>query len=136
MKTVFILLISLFFLVLAGPGYAHDSAQYQKAVLSTALNVDHLQCVKCLVADQEHAVIKDNASAEESEYPADVDDEDENYSRISARKYVLLFNYFITLSCAFLLSCLYNFIKHRLPQVGYLVSSSSYKYITQRVLRL
>ena len=137
MKTVFILFISLCFLVLAGPGYARNNSQFQKTTLSAALNVDHAQCIKCLVADQEHhAVIKNNASGEDSEYPANVDDEDENDTQISARKYVLLVNYFIALSFAFLLSYLYNSVKNRLPQFGYFLSSNRDKYITQRVLRL
>jgi hypothetical protein len=134
MKTVYLICIFLCFLLLGG--VKHSYADYNKHAVSQA----HLKTAKpaqlqLAVPDKEHAVIKHKASADVSEYLISIDDNDEEDLSMSARKYVILVS-FLALSYAFILSSLFSSIKDRLPLCGHLANASSYKYITQRVLRI
>ena len=123
-----------FFLLLGSQVFAHSGIK-SAATHSTLRSAD-LQNSKFSNYSQQNAIVKITLSGEEVEYAADIDDEDVEYTRVSTRQQVLLINYFLTFSCAFLLSYLFNTINSRLPNCGHLAFSSSSKYLTQKVLRI
>ena len=132
MRAIYTYVAALCFLLLGSIGYAHAAAHHHKTVTVTTAKPHY---IKFASPSHEHALIKKTVSADDGEYALDVDDNDED-DHFSARKYVLLVKCFVALSFAFLFSYLYNSIKDRLPHCGHLAYSSSYKYITQRVLRI
>jgi hypothetical protein len=135
MRTVYLFILALCFLLFGSPTFA--AGMYNShATHSTQLRSANPQYRNLLNIDQEHAIVKNAVINEDVEYAANIDDEDENHFRVTVREHVFLINYFLIFSCAFLLSYLFNLIKGRLQLYGHPAFSSSYKYLTQRSLRI
>lgn len=136
MRTICLLLLALCALLPGSHAFAANAGIKSVATHSTQLKSANPQNIYFSTFGQEHAIVKNTVVGEEIEYAADVDNEDEDYTRISTKEQVLLINYFLTFTCAFLLTYLFNTINSRLPNCGHLAFSSSSKYLTQRVLRI
>jgi hypothetical protein len=135
MKTVYLLILALCFLLFGSQAFAAGTYN-SHATHSTQLRSSNPQYRNFLNFEQDYAIVKNAVINEDIDYAANVDDEDENHFRITVREHIFLINYFLIFSCAFLLSYLFNSIKGRLQSYGHPAFASSYKYLTQRSLRI
>lgn len=81
---------------------------------------------------QHHTVTGVTSPDEEEEFLISDDIEDEDVNNVFVRKYKLLARYNLALSYLFILSYLYKCLK----APSFFWGHSSYKYITQKVLRI
>ncbi|WP_345952001.1 hypothetical protein ABDD95_11300 [Mucilaginibacter sp. PAMB04274] len=134
MKTVYIFLVSLFFLLLGGDNYAYTGAHLKRAKYSSAQDVSKVQKVSLGTVNKDNTLIKQANLSEDSEHLISVEDEDESDGL--ARRHLLLDKYSLLLAYTFVLNLFYISFVKRLPFCSHLSYSSSYKYLLQRSLRL
>jgi hypothetical protein len=126
--------IALFFicvcyLLLGGYNYLYTGKRHHS--YSTSLHIEKNHQSKFTDKKQHYPVLKEaNASQQEVNLLADIEDEDNNDT--AARKYKLFARLLYALSWSFILNWLYNRFKIPRPHSPVF----SYKYITQRVLRI
>jgi hypothetical protein len=112
-------------------GYNYLYTGKHRASYSTSFHIEKNHQSKFTDKKQGYPVIKETGSGQhESNLIADIEDEDTNDP--TARKFKLWAKILYALSCSFLLPWLYSRFKSPRPY-SYIFS---YKYITQRVLRI
>lgn len=114
--------------------YVHLDAYQNRISYSQVQNIKKTQQAKFTNANKDFTVPKYTSLGKEKEHLLINNEEEEDY--VSARKYVLLVRYFTTLSLTFNFNYSLSIFKDSLPFCTHLSYSSSYKYITQRVLRI
>ena len=134
MRIVVIFFLFLCFSLSGMYDYVHLDAYQNRISYSPAQNIEKTQQAKFTNAYRDFTVTKNTSLGKEKEHFVIVEDEEEDH--VSARKYVLLVRYFTTLSLAFNFNYSLSIFKDSLPFCTHLSYSSSYKYITQRVLRI
>ncbi|GAA3949981.1 hypothetical protein GO495_23390 [Chitinophaga oryziterrae] len=125
--TVF--LVCLCVLLLKGYNYAYTDTHQSN---TSAHHTEGTQLVKVKLANQDYSLIQDTMPDDEDEYLIGEDAEDDETDSFFARKYRLLFNAQLINSHPVILQYLHDYAKAPL-NFGCL---SSYKYITQQVLRI
>lgn len=132
----FVVIFSLFLCVFLSGMYdhVHFDAHQNRISYSAAHNIENTQEAKFTYANKDLYVTNNTSLGKEDEHFVVNEYEEEDH--VSARKYVLLVRYLTT---HFLTSNFNNSLiifKESLPFCTHLSYSSSYKYITQRVLRI
>jgi len=134
MKAFFIFFLSLIFLLLRGNDCAHARAQFDReGYAQTFRNQQHDNSSSLI---HNLTVSKKNAESEKQESIVSIESENEDEDLTFTRKYVVLAQFFITLSYTTFLLLLGNYLKNELPHCRHLSYTSSNKYILQRVLRI
>jgi hypothetical protein len=129
---VVIFFLYMCFLVLSGDDQVYTGTSHNSIGYSPAQSIEKAQLVGSANGYQDCTVTKNTGSQEEKEYLISVDVEEEDANNYFARKYRLLTQCCLIPSHTFILSYPYNCFKDRLPFSSHL----SYKYLTQRVLRI
>jgi hypothetical protein len=133
MKSAYLFFISLCFLLLEGNNYAQAGVHINKAHLQ--VNHSHrAKNIKSFVDSENHTQYKGATVSEEKEYL--ITDEDDDEHDLSAGKYNLLAKSCLLFAYTLFLGYLYNSLKDRLPLCNHLSYINSYKYLSQRVLRI
>jgi hypothetical protein len=131
MRAVYLFFVSLCFLLLSGPNYAHTAAHSNRYASSSEVKAKN---IKFTIRDNSHPLFKLATVSEEKEFL--ITDEDDDEHDLSVGKYPLLAKYSFLFTFTFFLGYLYSCIKDRLPICAHLSYINSYKYISQRVLRI
>jgi hypothetical protein len=124
---VVVFFVCLCYLLLGGYNYLYTGSHRYAAATTLHFEKSH---AKFTDKKQGYPVIKETAAEDAAYIIPDIEEDDTD--NLSARKYKLLASYFYAFSCSFILLHLYNRFKASRPYSHLL----TYKYITQRVLRI
>jgi hypothetical protein len=131
MRAVYLFFVSLCFILVSGLTHAHLVAHGNKNISSIKLTAKYL---KFTIRGEDHPLVRAATVSEEKQFL--ITDEDDDEHDLSASKYTLLAKYSLLFTFTFFLAYLYSCIKDRLPACAHLSHINSYKYISQRVLRI
>lgn len=134
MRVVIVFFLTLCFSLSRVSDYVDTDVFQNRISSSTAQDVETTQQAKFTNKSQVLAVTKDTDLRKNKEYFLIVENIEEDH--VFATKYILLVHYFSTLSFAFNSNYSCSYTKASLPYYTQLSNSSSYKYITQRALRI
>ncbi|WP_442589059.1 hypothetical protein ACSBL2_23860 [Pedobacter sp. AW31-3R] len=135
MRAAVVLFLIMFLLVLKGSNSFNAGSHHHKKVsYQPAQTIQKKQQNKSWYANQIFPVIKHDNLTEKKDEFISIADEDEDI--VFSRKYVLLTKSHVVLATASVLHHFYSYTRNRLPFCSHFSYTSSYKYITQRVLRL
>lgn len=132
MRTLLLILLSVCFLLFGASKYVYSSNHYSASYSLPVLNVENAQESAVETTNHGHTIANKSGLDKDFEYLISLEESEEDTSL--ARKYTSPANYFIFY--AFILSYLFSSFKYRLLFCEHLSYISSYKYLTQRVLRI
>lgn len=130
---VFVFFIYLCCLMSLGYDYFHTTGTLHRTMCYyQAQNIEKKQQANAINTNQSYTFIQDIHPNKEEEFLISDNVEDEDANDLFARKYKLLTRYYLTASNTFSISNFYGGFKEHPPFYSHL----SYKYITQRTLRI
>lgn len=134
MRVVIIFFLTLCFSLSRVSDYVDTDVFQNRITSSTAQDVETAQQAKFTNTSQALTLTNNTDLRKNKEYFLIVENVEEDH--VFATKYILLVHYLSTLSFAFNSNYFCTYAKASLPYYTQLSNNSSYKYITQRALRI